>query len=428
MPIFAPVYYQTKSQLSYLARQQRQESKKRKREEDSSDDEDATSTNSDPPQPLPSTAFHPVNKTDPYHVASHSREDPLPLPPFPHAAVKEPRKPRKAIDEELAALKPPLYVPPANAEDKSTSLKRRHLDNITTILHRCMLKGDWARASRAWSLLLRTEISGRGIDVRRNGRWGIGAEILMRGGTQQYHEVDDKVPEDGQDMSSRASDQPAQSNAELQFSEQGFKLAREHYERLILQYSHTPYTQHSLNAIAIYPALFNIWIYEVQDRSKRARKRILSADSEPVGSSDDSMRSDDSNTNKNQIIRQVRAQELEEALPIANRMDELLLSPPYDTSSSLLQIRGMVAMWISDLHAELAGVTEQGAMESDISSMNGADSVTDAGRHQAQSRASFQKAQDLFKRLQSSGTQLPQEALDVLAEDDEYLLHLLTQP
>ena len=423
MPIFAPVYYQTKNQLSYLARQQRQESKKRKREQDSSDDEDAASEVSPEPdrsRPLPSTAFHPVNRTDPYHIAGHSREDPLPLPPFPHAAVKEPRKPRKPIDEELAALNPPLYVPPATAEDKSTSLKRRHLDNITTILHRCMLKGDWARASRAWSLLLRTEISGRGIDVRRNGRWGIGAEILMRVGAQQHgRDGEDKVTGDVEDTSSRASDKPAQNNAELQFSERGFKLAREYYERLILQYPHTPYTQHSLNAMAIYPALFNIWIYDVQDRSQRARKRIDSSYSEPAGSGDDSMQSEDSNPDKNSITRQLRAQELEEVLPIANRMDELLLSPPYDTSSSLLQLRGMVAMWISDLHAGLASVTEYDLMESDLSSMNGADSMTDAGRHQAQSRASFQRAQDIFNRLKSSGTQLPPEALNVVAEDDE---------
>jgi hypothetical protein len=422
MPIFAPVYYQTENQLSYLARQQRLESKKRKREEDSSDDEGANlqvSVDSDPSRPLPSTAFHPVNKTDPYHIAGHSREESLPSPPFPHAAVKERSKPRKPIDEELAALKPTLYIPPANAEDKSTSLKRRHLDNITTILHRCMLKGDWVRASRAWSLLLRTEVAGRGIDVRRNGRWGIGAEILMRVATQHGRDADDMIPEDIQDASSRVPGHSARNDAQMQFSEQGFKLAREYYERLILQYPHTPYTQHSLNAMAIYPALFNIWIYEVQDRSKQARKRIDSSDSEQTRSSDGSMHSEDSNTDKSRLILPVRAQELDEALPIANRMDELLLSPPYDTSSTLLQLRGMVAMWISDLHADLAGVAEQGAMESDVSSMTSADLMTDAGQHQAQSRASLKRAHNLFSRLKSSGTQLPQEALNVLAEDDE---------
>jgi hypothetical protein len=241
----------------------------------------------------------------------------------------------------------------------------------------------------------------------------------MRVGTIHGRDADGQVPEDDPDASARVSHHTAQNDPQSQCSEQGFKLAREYYERLILQYPHTPYTQHSLNAMAIYPALFNIWIYEVQDRSKRAGKRIDSSDSEPVGSSDDSMQSNHSNADKSRIILQVRAQELEEALPIATRMDELLLSPPYDTSSSLLQLRGMVAMWISDLHADLAGVAEGGAMESDVSSMTGSDSTTDAGRHQAQSRASLKKAQNLFSRLKSSGTQLPGEALNVLAEDDE---------
>ena len=103
MPVFAPVYRPTKHQQTFLSRQQKLEnkpSKKRKRGADpaSSDDEDVEPNNDDEaasrasspsPEP-PRIALHPVNKTDPYHIAGHSREEPLPLPPFPHAALKEP--------------------------------------------------------------------------------------------------------------------------------------------------------------------------------------------------------------------------------------------------------------------------------------------------------------------------------------------------
>ena len=420
MPIYTPVYRPAKQPL--LARQQREQSKKRKRGQDSSDEDENNdaasqiSAEADPSRSQPTRAFHPVNKKDPYHIAGHSREEPLPLPPFPHAAIKEPSKAKIPIDEELAALNPPLYVPPADKDDKSSSLKRRHLDNITTILHRCMLRGDWQRASRAWSLLLRTEVNGRGIDVRRNGRWGIGAEILIRGGTQQSQ---DSMAEGAQDASSGVSDHNRQATAPSQFSDEGFKLARQYYERLILQYPHTPYTQHHVNALVIYPALFNIWIYEVQDRSKRARKQVTLPQSEPVEGSDDSMHSDSSNSEQKRLLQRIRSDELEQALPIASRMDELLLSPPYDTSASLLQLRGMVAMWISTLHVELAGSADQSMVESDRSSIDGTDLTSDAERHRANSTKSLQKAREVFNRLQASGVQLAPEALALLAEDGD---------
>jgi hypothetical protein len=422
MPIFAPVYRPAKQPL--LALLQREQSKKRKRGQDSSDEDEVNdaasqiSAESDPSRTQPTRAFHPVNKKDPYHVAGHSREEPLPLPPFPHAAIKEPSKKKIPIDEELAALNPPLYVPPAHRDDKSTSLKRRHLDNITTILHRCMLRGDWQRASRAWSLLLRTEIAGRGIDVRRNGRWGIGAEILMRGGTQQNQGIGNGVHEDVGEPSTRVPDHDAGLAAtQSQFSDEGFKIARQYYERLILQYPHTPYTQHRVNALAIYPALFNIWVYEVQDRSNRARKQVASPESELVEGSDDSMHSDSVNLDQKRLFQQIRSEELEQALPIASRMDELLLSPPYDTSTSLLQLRSMVAMWTSALHTELADSADQSLNDSDRSS--GTDIRQDSERHQAESRKSLQKAKKLFTRLHASDVQLPPEALALLAEDGD---------
>ena len=419
MPIFASVYPATKHQQSFLARKQRLENKKRKRAANSSEDEDAasqSSADSDPSQPTQSTTSHPVTKKDPYYIAGHLRELPLPLPPFPHAAIKEPSKKKIPIDEELASVKPPLYVPPAQPEDQSTSLKRRHLDNITTILHRCMLNGDWQRASRAWSLLLRTEIVGRGIDVRRNGRWSIGAEILMRRGAGGSQGTGGETSNGFDGTLSAGTDAGENGDNQPQFSEEGFKLAREYYERLILQYPHTPRTQHLFNATAVYPALFNIWIYEVQDRAKRARQRTTPSVSEVRRSSNNIADSDAVDDTTNSEQQQIRTEELEGAIAIANRMDELLLSPPYDTSSVLLQLRGMVAMWISDLHSTFVEPDPStDSMHEDPSAALGAN----AEHHRVESRQSRQKARDIFAKLEAADVHLPPEVSGLTIDESD---------
>ena len=176
MSTFAPVYRPTKHQQTFFIRREKAESRKRKRDGSSSDEGDSPTKDLRSPEQArelrpASSTLHPVKVTDPYNIAGHPREEPLPPPPFPHAAFKEASRSKRPVEEELAALNPPLYTRPSTSEDRSNSLRRRHLDNVTAILHRCMLNGDWERAHRAWSLLIRTEIAGRGIDVRRNGRW-----------------------------------------------------------------------------------------------------------------------------------------------------------------------------------------------------------------------------------------------------------------
>ncbi|KAF2774280.1 hypothetical protein EJ03DRAFT_322872 [Teratosphaeria nubilosa] len=328
--MFAPVYSQLDSRQTFLARKQKRDQRKRRHETDA-DDDDSQSDAIRIKQRLPRSdedvgddvRMHSVSRTDPYHVAGYSREVPLPLAPFPHAAAKT-HEPQKSVEEELTGLNPPLFT--SKKPDQSTSVKRRHIENLTTVLHTCMLRGDWVRARRAWSILLRTEVSGLGMDLRHHGYWTVGAELLMR--------TDD---------------------------ENGFRLAREYYERLILQYPHTPRVKHSVNALAIYPALFNVWIYEVQDRFKKRRQQSgarRSSRSSNVEDEDISMASIDPD---NSTTRALRQEELKEALPIAAKIDDLLLSPPYDTSLPLLRMRGMVGLWVADLYA---AVDEASGIES----------------------------------------------------------------
>lgn len=73
-------------------------------------------------------------------------------------------------------------------EEKKTgrsNLKIQHLSVLVAIMMRNLEEGDMERAGRAWSLLLRMQIAGKGIEIRKTGFWGIGAELLMRGVTNK---------------------------------------------------------------------------------------------------------------------------------------------------------------------------------------------------------------------------------------------------
>lgn len=409
MSTFAPVYRPTKGQQTFLALEQKREARKRKRDDESgsSSAEQPSSDSDDDAKPYSVLASAPsVNRTDPYHVAGLSREYPLPRYPFPHAPVTSADVPRRSSQEELAAVNPPLYVPKVEVDDQSTSLKRRHLDNITVILHRCMLKGDWERASRAWGLLARTEIAGLGIDVRQHGRWGIGAEILMRREKetvpQQSPQARRSSVDDASSLHDEASDLPSSRPAH-RFADEGFKLAREYYERLVLQYPHTPHTQHTVNAKVFYPALFNIWVYEVQARYQHLRDQA----SRTRRSSSHSIASDNADEHASPANQDLASREIADATPIAERLDELLLSPPYDISDPLLRLRGMMGLWLSDLYRSLANAHRKKSHASSSSPVGGyrndyADRVATAQNRQKAS-AERRRAKELLAKVEANG-------------------------
>jgi hypothetical protein len=365
MPTFAPAYRPTKAQQAFLTHEQKREAKKRKRDDEDDDKSDASSSasssGSDDAKPyISASAPSIVKKTDPYHVAGLSREHPLPRYPFPHAPVKPSDAPQKSPHEELASLNPPLYVPKPENEDHATSLKRNHLGNVIAILHRCMLNGDWERASRAWGLLARTEINGLGIDVRHHGRWGIGAEILIRREQANIPDVPATSARRNSDIDTSLVQDDESNTSTPKFADEGFKLAREYYERLVLQYPHTPHTQHTVNAKVFYPALFNIWVYEVQARYKHLRAE--SSKARRSSSYSIASDNDDSEINGSQqalLSRDLLAREIADATAIADRLDQLLLSPPYDISEPLLKIRGMVGLWLSDMYKSLANASSR---------------------------------------------------------------------
>lgn len=396
MPIFASVYQPKPHQRAYLNQQQQQHhhrprNKKRKHPDGTSSEEDAQLSSS---PPAPSRPLHPITTTDPYHIAGLSRTtDTLPPPPFPHAPVKDPKKAHRPLQEDLVSLNPPLYLPPALRDDRVSSLNRRHLDNLTLILHQSLLRGDYARAARAWGIIIRVEDRGKAVDIRRHGRWGIAAEILLRGGGGGVDSAEEGLSP---------------------FSERAFLRAREYYERLILQFPHTQYSKHGVNATEFYPAMLGVWVYGVQERSRREREEVRRSGE----GGEDSTMSIDSVSDRFREVGKIRATELEQALPIAKRLDELLLSPPYDSDATLLELRGSVGLWIADLHDAVA----KQASEDEADTSLGSEDATSptfrnaAEQHRSSARSERDKARDIFTSLRNQGHRLPEALTNFIGD------------
>ncbi|EME43850.1 hypothetical protein DOTSEDRAFT_71612 [Dothistroma septosporum NZE10] len=429
MPTFAPVYSVRPSRRA-LPRIQNRDPKRRRGDTDKDDSEDdRLSSESDTDEELAIRGSQSVNKKDPYHVAGWPRNKPLPGANFPHAPVKSGMSTGLTIKEELAQLNPPIYVPSSHApEGLSDSVKQRHLDNVTAILHKCMLAGDWDRASQAFGLILRTEIRGNPVDVRQNGLWLIGGELLMR---RKYQAVEQ------QQVHSRTANHEDIETDEIAgttaagsiISDDGFKLARQYYERLILQYPHLQRAHHdAVNALAVYPVLFNVWIYEVHDRARRARRQMKSAqetsDHGSVSNADGSEGGEDTERKRNLLI--IRRTELEQALHIVQRMDGIMVSPPYDTSTELLHQRGTMALWLSDMHRDISrahttSVDSSGTSSEDDSTMDldTLEARASKKRHETQALSERNKARTIFIGLNAAGVEVSMDIMDAIEEDED---------
>lgn len=388
---FTPVWPVYEAQQTFRSKQYAPAKKRKRRrsEEESEEEDDET------PQPtnytstikaeLPSIhdriALRGEARKDPFNIAGHPKGEPLPVPPFPHGPIKSKKPPSEPNSTQiaLAALKPPLYTPPPNEDDHTTSLRRQHLNVLTTILHTSLLKSDFVRAGRAWGLILRSEMRGIGIDVRTHGRWGIGAEILLRQhatpSRQHENNADHQTAEDEDEY-----DNDLSSTATI--GDEGFAAAKAYYERLILQYPYHKTHPNQTSALTFYPAMFGLCIAEIGSKCQRA----LRSDSDPRSDHEDHD-SDDADSKANAVKRA----ELSMARDLTARMDELMLSPPYDTYPPLLQLRAMVALWVGDLCKDVLARTND-----------------DEAANKESADREGEKAERRLRRLRDAGCEIPE--------------------
>ena len=112
-----------------------------------------------------------------YAVAGQSLDKELQGYAFPHAHPANKDGPSR-FEYDLRHQLKPSYASSSMRNDVSAnrSLHQQHMAVITTILHRSLLEKDYVRAGRVLGMILRDKTGGRSIDVRAEGRWGIGAE------------------------------------------------------------------------------------------------------------------------------------------------------------------------------------------------------------------------------------------------------------
>lgn len=306
-----------------------------------------------------------------------------------------------SIQNALATLSPPLLPPsiplitPNNRNGNASQpishrtkdLRGHHLSVLTTILHRCLLDGDYERAGRAWALLLRTNVRGGKLDVRGQGRWGIGAEVLLLRGNGRAVDGMERGGASEEGNTIEEDDENERGGAMLRdsFDEKGFGKAKEYYERLILQYSshHRTRRHEKANALDFHLALFGLWIYTAQQqrpRQQRQQRQEQEGQQEQLqrhdgsfGSEADEDPSRDAHEDTEHALSddeggpdEARQWQLQEAESIGGRMDELMLSPPYSDSAEMWHLRGMVALWLADLYVSPAAAASAVGVDSSL--------------------------------------------------------------
>ena len=233
------------------------------------------------------------------------------------------------------------------------NLKRRHFIALNTVLHRCVLDGDYSRAGRAFGLLLRFEIEGQRLDLRRKDLWGLGAEILMRRNTPK----NPRSPLSGSGDGHASSEPSPDDSGSEWFTEKGFEDVKEYYERLILQYPYRKQRPNDVSARHFYPAMFDIWILHIQSKYQKALKaaRPCLGPLNTSSVSDESMHEEpDSESQSQEQQQRVRQRQIGEVEALSERMDSLILRPPYDRDESILNLHRQVTQWLRDLHTDAA--------------------------------------------------------------------------
>ena len=372
IPIFAPTY-QSKLSFENLEPLSRDTSKKRKRDNVSTDIDPDLPTIEGPLTQLSESRSHLLLNNDsatqrgtPKQALEESLHGSNFTRDFPHHSPSSPQyKPKEEISNELATLKPPL----CSAKDPggaihpillgSSGLRQRHLAVITAALQRCLLLGDYVRASRAWGLLLRTEHNGHTMDLRASDRWGIGAEILLRRETQFVQK------EDGRKSSVHEVAEFDQACGRC-FSVEGFEKAKDYYERLVLQYPYRKVAPNATGPLNFYPAMFGLWIYSVDQqhlvelrgiRKTHARelqdsrkvRHDTESEIEPEATSASAV---ELNLQYSKEYERILKRTINRAEEIVRRVSDLMASPPYSTSDILKRLHNMMDLWVKDLSAD----------------------------------------------------------------------------
>lgn len=234
------------------------------------------------------------------------------------------------LETQLRQLQPPLLRPSDrlggaryHGDNRISGLRQRHLRILAAALHRSLLRADYVRARRVWSLLLRTEMDGHSADLRFGHRWGIGAELLLQHGEHQLN----NASFDPVSASHPSASHPAASPGEAADANIAAVLA--YYDRLRIQYPHNKYLPSATGPLEFVLAKLSLCLSAVASK----QTKYQAADAEVIGASPQ--------------------ETLDEARTILGELDRYAASPPFSDHGAFSRLRGMLETWIRDLSDDL---------------------------------------------------------------------------
>lgn len=236
---------------------------------------------------------------------------------------------------------------------RNQGFRQHHAVALTTLLHRCLLQGDYLRAGRTWGILLRMRISSGSLNLRDPDHWGLGAEILYHQHSQLNSNTARQEGEPLVDRNDTNEDSPL--TPFYWFNPEGFKKAREYFERLILQYPYQKHYDYLINALDFYPAMFGLWIYSVQQQhelkpiSRRGPVPKIKRHSGEVCQSAETTSALGLEMKEDLQSAEAHTVYVDRAREIQDQLDVLLLSPPFSDDARLCSLQSMVNQWVSHI-------------------------------------------------------------------------------
>ncbi|KAJ4423752.1 hypothetical protein N0V82_001639 [Gnomoniopsis sp. IMI 355080] len=356
-------------------------------------------------QPLHSDIINPHSHSEStikqLRIAGLTDNDILPstyIPQFPHRPIQLSHLPQSVPSEEEdesasddddgsgAASTTDTATPSASSKAREKARRAKamrdaqdqHLGFLTNVVLRALEEGDIARAKRAFGLVRRSEVRGKPVDLRRNGLWSLGAEVLMREGETPppppppREERDEEEEEKGSGAvadSENAQKQQQQLVRRRRWgSAANMPHLRAYLEGLVRQYPYNRQHPNSISDVDFYPVLFGCEFYNTWAEHRLALECLeheSEAWSDDVDMPEDPYVMDEYNaddyhaedqihlTPRDRRLRQSKAELGSHALntmcDVANRMDTLMENAPYKTNVEMLRLRGMVALYVGDL-------------------------------------------------------------------------------
>jgi hypothetical protein len=316
------------------------------------------------PSSMPQSSINPLSHSPgvvaQFAIAGLSETDQNPsqrIPDFPHRGISS----NETFSIEAESDEDPETEGDEAARPKSkkpTSRKRGgHFDVLLQSIHYFLDRGEIAKASRAYGLILQLRPSGLPIDIRHHDLWAIGAEILMREGEETSQQ--DNGSHETQLKPTKRWGRAA-----------NMSKVKGYFDTLIQQHPYDYKTPKIISALDFWIALFSCEIYNTHTEHILALNRLESETDEESRresfGNDESIASDETDSVEARKLYkkdELRFQALSIMKDITKRMDVLMQDMPYSRNQHYLRLHAMASFYIADLVIPISPVSQYQAEE-----------------------------------------------------------------